>query len=890
MSLPPHHPFSSKVYKSMAFPLSLSRNFPHASPLSHSKPRASPVLFAVSTPERKGRRKKQSSKDDESSSSSSSSFSSSSSATVSTAEKGLRFTFMEELVERARKRDSAGVTDVIYDMVAAGLSPGPRSFHGLIVSQTLSGDEEGAMQTLRRELSAGLRPLHETFVALIRLFGSRGRATRGMEILAAMEKLKFDIRKAWLVLVEELVRNRYLDHANTVFLKGSKGGLRATDELYDLLIEEDCKAGDHSNALTIAYEMEAAGRMATTFHFNCLLSVQATCGIPEIAFATFENMEYGGEDFMKPDTETYNWVIQAYTRAESYDRVQDVAELLGMMVEDHKRLQPNVKTYALLVECFTKYCVVKEAIRHFRALKSIPGGTKVLYNEGNFGRAVELLEALEAMAKDNQCIAPRAMMLSRKYRTLVSSWIEPLQEEADVGFEIDYVARYIAEGGLTGERKRWVPRRGKTPLDPDALGFAYSNPVETSFKRLCLEEWRIYHRKLLKTLRNEGPAILGDVSEADVLRVEERLKKIIKGPDQNVLKPKAASKMVVSELKEELEAQDLPTDGTRQVLYQRVQKARRINRSRGRPLWVPPVEEEEEEVDEELDELIFRIKLEDGNTEFWKSRFMGETLNIQDRTIDAGDPDIPDMLDDDVVEDVAKEAEEDEADEEEEVVEQTESQVEVGDISKDKEVERAKPLQMIGVQLLKDSEETNTTKKSRRASRASVEDDDDEDWFPEDVHEAFKVMRERKIFDIQDMFTIADAWGWTWERDLKNKMPRKWSQEWEQCSVNFQVIELGGMPTIGDCAMILRAAIRAPLPSTFLTILQTTHSLGYVFGSPLYDEVIILCLDLGEVDAAIAIVADMETSGIKVADQTLDKVLSARQSVDSPTDESSIME
>lgn len=25
-------------------------------------------------------------------------------------------------------------------------------------------------------------------------------------------------------------------------------------------------------------------------------------------------------DYMKPDTETYNWVIQAYTRAESYDR------------------------------------------------------------------------------------------------------------------------------------------------------------------------------------------------------------------------------------------------------------------------------------------------------------------------------------------------------------------------------------------------------------------------------------------------------------------------------------------------------------------------------------------------------------------------------------------
>lgn len=57
------------------------------------------------------------------------------------------------------------------------------------------------MHALRRELSEGLCPLHETFVALIRLFGSKGRATRGLEILAAMEKLNFDVRQAWLVLI-----------------------------------------------------------------------------------------------------------------------------------------------------------------------------------------------------------------------------------------------------------------------------------------------------------------------------------------------------------------------------------------------------------------------------------------------------------------------------------------------------------------------------------------------------------------------------------------------------------------------------------------------------------------------------------------------------------------
>ncbi|KAK3003457.1 hypothetical protein RJ639_018626 [Escallonia herrerae] len=686
-------------------------------------------------------------------------------------------------------------------------------------------------------------------------------------------------------------------------------------------------------------------------------------------------------------------VVGATTVSQLSRGVQDVAELLGMMVEDYTRVQPNVKTYALLVECFTKYCVVREAIRHFRALKNYTGGTVVLHSEGKHGdplslylralcregRIVELLEALEAIAKDNQPLPPRAMITSRKYRTLVSSWIEPLQEEAELGYEIDYMARYVAEGGLTGDRKRWVPRRGKTPLDPDALGFIYSNPMETSFKQRCLEDWKSHHRKLLKILRNEGLSAMGDASEFDYIRVEERLKKIIKGPDQNALKPKAASKMVVSELKEELEAQGLPTDGTRNVLYQRVQKARRINRSRGRPLWVPPVEEEEEEVDEELDELLSRIKLEEGNTDFWRRRFLGEGLNSDHgKQTDVIEVEADGADDGDIVEDVLKEVDDEEVDEEEEEVEQSESPA--GDRVKDKEVEAAKPLQMIGVQLLKDSDQTNATsrKTRRKVSRISMEDDVDDDWFPEDIYEAFKELRNRKAFDVSDMYTIADAWGWTWEREIKNKPPRRWSQEWEvelavklmlkiarqpkvaafgkeipalklferslefnmvlrHCSsdprVGFEiqlcrqasyairrtkfvvsvfggdlwfggayavlvltlllcrfsiaadvvswVIELGGSPTIGDCAMILRAAIKAPAPSAFLTILQTTHSLGYVFGSPLYDEVIILCLDIGELDAAVAIVADLESTGIIVPDQTLDRVISARQIADS---------
>ena len=60
-----------------------------------------------------------------------------------------------------------------------------------------------------------------------------------------------------------------------------------------------------------------------------------------------------------------------------------------------------------------------------------------------------------------------------------------------------------------------------------------------------------------------------------------------------------------------------------------------------------------------------------------------------------------------------------------------------------------------------------------------MQNDDDEEWLPLDILEALKELRDRKIFDTSDMYTIADAWGWTWEMEIRNTPPRRWSQEWE---------------------------------------------------------------------------------------------------------------
>lgn len=119
--------------------------------------------------------------------------------------------------------------------------------------------------------------------------------------------------------------------------------------------------------------------------------------------------------------------------------------------------------------------------------------------------------------------------------------------------------------------------------------------------------------------------------------------------------------------------------------------------------------------------------MEEGNTEFWRRRFLGEGLNENHgKPMEVNDIETPEVSNDvdavddvDAIDDVAKEAEDDEAEDEEEEVEQSETQV--GDQTKDKEV-AAKPLQMIGVQLLKDSDQSSSSRKSRRrASRVAAE-------------------------------------------------------------------------------------------------------------------------------------------------------------------------
>ncbi|XP_024378551.1 uncharacterized protein [Physcomitrium patens] len=794
-------------------------------------------------------------------------------------ETDLRYMFLEAIMEKARKADVEGVEEALTGMSLAGLDAGPRAYYGLTVAYARSGDPEGAVQALKKAVQAGVNPLPESMLACVRLYGSTGQPQRGKEILAAMEKLNYNPRVAWLTLVEELLNNSYLQEANEVYIEGLEGGLRGTDVLFDRIVEANSIIGDHANCISVLRLMEYGGRMSTTFHYNCLLRAQCMADVPDIIAMTFETMQYG-RDEMKPDTESYNWVLQSYVRHKFGDRCQEVIDLLGEMVEDHKRVQPNQRTYALLVECFSKYDHFNEAVRHFRALVRNPGSTTFLFNEGHGrdtdplslyirglcleGRAGDLVEVLESMVRDNQPLPARALLVNKRGRTLVSSWIEPLQQEPDLGYDIDYVARFLAEGGGDGTRKRFTDSVGGRFKAVDDDGFAYAAPLEVSYKSFLTHMRKNYNLRLLRKLRLEGVRALGPgATEADLHRVIERLKKDTRGDvGYQIRKPKAASKMLVSELKDELEAQGLPTEGTRPVLYQRVQKARRINKARGRPLWVPPTEDElDERHDEEIDMFMERLTLKNENSEFWRKRFIGGAgiLDEEESLYQASaDSDEETFADDD-----------DEDDDDEDELQVTDSADDLVEDGGEEDV--GEPPEMLAMQLLKNKKEEVPVVKE--------EDREGSEWLGLTLDEKITFMKERGM-DESAFYTIADVWGWTWEQEIRDRVPEDWSQEKEvqlAIEIMLKVQALGGIPTINDMGILVRAAMRTPWPEALVSLLQHSHKLGYAFGSKLYAEAVRLCLSLGEKDAAINIISDMEDMGVAAPPDLLTDVLEETQ-------------
>lgn len=58
------------------------------------------------------------------------------------------------------------------------------------------------------------------------------------------------------------------------------------------------------------------------------------------------------------------------------------------------------------------------------------------------------------------------------------------------------------------------------------------------------------------------------------------------------------------------------------------------------------------------------------------------------------------------------------------------------------------------------------------------EDREGSEWLGLTLDEKITFMKERGM-DESAFYTIADVWGWTWEQEIRDRVPEDWSQEKE---------------------------------------------------------------------------------------------------------------
>ncbi|CAI5462670.1 unnamed protein product [Closterium sp. Yama58-4] len=526
----------------------------------------------------------------------------------------LRLFFAESLARSSRAGAGEEVEARMAEMRRLGLRAGARAHHAAVVVHTAKGDLFEARRALRRMLNSGVFPLYETLVAVLRLSGRRGQVAEGEGILALMGGLKLNQRAAWVVLIVEsplLSSHPFLHHAfpeelfasgshaegKALLLRGLEDGLWPTAGLIDAVVEGSCREGRHADAHDVMNALEQRGWTPATFHHNCVLMSMSKAGVPDIAVQKLEAMVEEQREGLKesrregkPDVHSYNWVLEAFA-AHPQERYEDTLEFIGRMVEDGT-VHPNGKTYSLLVEIFCKdWNFLSEAVRHFRALQRLPGQMTCLdvqrgdryHATALFLRALcraglvqEMQEVLQAMVRDAVRLPASALLVDKRARrTLVSAWMQPCDMEPDYGQPTDYIQRAAEESDnwrVERREKRDIERHGgwwRVKMETDELPGFWLPPPSVSFEESLGRRFRAYRKQLYYTL-----------------------------------------------MWRELAGQGLPTDGNRAVLYARVQRARRLNKALGKPLWTPQTREPVMQASARVEYLLEHLTL-DGTAASW---------------------------------------------------------------------------------------------------------------------------------------------------------------------------------------------------------------------------------------------------------------------------------
>eukprot|EP00210_Caulerpa_lentillifera_P005205 g4973.t1 len=180
--------------------------------------------------------------------------------------KYVKLTFCEivfsTLYRAAMEGRTNAAEEVIRDMIALGIQPGPKAYHALIFAYAKSGNSSGALNAIRRAHASGLNPLTESYLVLIHTFMKENNPTKAKSVFRSMTRpdANVNIQAGWNTLTSLLFQTGSAVDARTLLEEGRNEDFLLDNKLYTESIKQHCQQGQIELALedlseVLIYEM-----------------------------------------------------------------------------------------------------------------------------------------------------------------------------------------------------------------------------------------------------------------------------------------------------------------------------------------------------------------------------------------------------------------------------------------------------------------------------------------------------------------------------------------------------------------------------------------------------------------------------------------------------------
>lgn len=360
-----------------------------------------------------------------------------------------RFHLHRMLHAFAERGDFVNCESVIKQMNESNHLPGPKAFHTLILAYVKGGYAKGALGAIRTEVGKGIRPLPQTYAAVVLAFLREGDVDTAQAVYASNVRAEgVPVDQSWRILTGALFSRAadseaYYQNAMDLLRQGEAEGMTPDRPLYERMVEAMCREGDVESARDRLVQMKNHGFVVEKKVLSSVVTGFALAGRIDEAERGLVAMVRAPGVIEAGVIGAINAVLLSYLREEDMGK-EELAERIswvrGQMVVGGLSL--DRKGVSLLLSASVLLEDVNVGKLAFDALWGQPAtsGMRLMYVTdeclAKFLHELSLAGDVESMGRCLDLIVsegreiPESAAESAGGRTFLTAWIEAAGEES----------------------------------------------------------------------------------------------------------------------------------------------------------------------------------------------------------------------------------------------------------------------------------------------------------------------------------------------------------------------------------------------------------------------------------------------------------------------------